>query len=108
MRGITEERLRALFDDYQHKFLYSQLEKMYEPHAIMNILHMLVDECTELNAWQPIDENTPKDKYILVYDPGYGQLVVIWLEFYNVWMTVFGRKLTHPPTHWQELPKDPK
>ena len=97
MRGITEESLRHVMkmhdmDDSKTSLIFSHL----------------CNECTELNAWQPIDENTPKDKYILVYDPGYGQLVVIWLEFYNVWMTVFGRKLTHPPTHWQELPKDPK
>ena len=89
MRGITEERLKDLFKEY-------------------SFIGFILAECTDLNAWQPIDENTPKDKYILVYDPGYGQLVVIWLEFYNVWMTVFGRKLTHPPTHWQELPEDPK
>ena len=89
MRGITEERLKDLFKEY-------------------SFIGFILAECTDLNAWQPIDENTPKDKYILVYDPGYGQLVVIWLEFYNVWMTVFGRKLTQPPTHWRELPEDPK
>ena len=72
------------------------------------IFSHLFNECAELNAWQPIDENTPKDKNILVYDPGYGQLVVIWSEFYSLWITVFGRKLTQPPTHWQELPEDPR
>lgn len=96
MKGITEERLLELRLGCDSPFL-------------SNFLDLLIEaECTELSAWQPIDENTPKDKYILVYDPGYGQLVVIWSEFYNVWITVFGRKLTHPPTHWQELPEDPK
>ena len=89
MRGITEERLKDLFKEY-------------------SFIGFILAECTELNAWQPIDENTPKDKNILVYDPGYGQLVVIWSEFYSLWITVFGRKLTQPPTHWQELPEDPK
>ena len=94
MRGITEEKLL-------------KLRTKYKSNIVNKLIDYLIKECTELNAWQPI-ETAPKDKYILVYDPGYGQLVVIWLEFYNVWMTVFGRKLTHPPTHWQELPEDPK
>lgn len=71
MRGISEERLGELFKEYQHKFLSSQLEKMYEPHAIMNTLQVLLDECQELNQWQPIDENTPKDREIVVFAPGY-------------------------------------
>ena len=96
MRGITEESLRHVM----------KMHDMNDSKTSLIFSH-LFNECTELNAWQPI-ETAPKDKYILVYDPGYGQLVVIWLEFYNVWMTVFGRKLTQPPTHWQELPEDPK
>lgn len=97
MKGITEERLKEVFSWF---YWPSDAEKKF--------FESLLSECTELNAWQPIDENTPKDKYILVYDPGYGQLVVIWSEFYSVWITDFGRKLTHPPTHWQELPEDPE
>ena len=108
MRGITEERLKALFYDYQHKFLYSQLEKMYEPHAIMNILHMLVDECKELNAWQPIDENTPKDRRLNLYWKDYGWLTGQW----RLGQFFCDANLMAPcniaPTHWQELPEDPK
>lgn len=101
MRGITEERLKALFYDYQHKFLYSQLEKMYEPHAIMNILHMLVDECTELNAWQPIDENTPKDRNLMLHFP---TGPINWRK----WVGHSNSNWPFTPTHWQELPEDPK
>jgi hypothetical protein len=97
MRGITEERLKEKIND-----------PYWSTHNRKELFTALLSECTELNAWQPIDENTPKDKNILVYDPGYGQLVVIWSEFYSLWITVFGRKLLQPPTHWQELPKDPK
>jgi len=97
MRGITEERLKALFNDYQHKFLYSQLEKMYEPHAIMNILHMLVDECAELNAWQPI-ETAPLNKPIRLFKKaGYQYEEAIMIESHREFFT-----------HWQELPDDPK
>jgi hypothetical protein len=95
MRGITEEKLL-------------KLRKKYKSNIVYKLIDYLIKECTELNAWQPIDENTPKDRNILVYDPGYGHLVVIWSEFYNLWITVFGRKLTEPPTHWQELPEYPK
>ena len=98
MRGITEERLNEILNDPEGDEF--ELEKEF--------LKFLIDnECKELNAWQPI-ETAPKDRNILVYDPGYGHLVVIWSEFYNLWITVFGRKLTEPPTHWQELPEDPK
>ena len=97
MKGITEERLKEVFS----KLYWSRNDEK-------ELFNALLSECTELNAWQPIDENTPKDKNILVYDPGYGQLVVIWSEFYNCWITVFGGGLTHPPTYWQELPEDPK
>ena len=97
MRGITEERLKKVF-----------IKLYWSTSDDQELFTALLSECTELNAWQPIDENTPKDKNILVYDPGYGQLVVIWPEFYSFWITVFGRKLTQPPTHWRELPEDPK
>ena len=95
MRGISEERLKEL----SLKYKSSLVKRLF--------IYLIAKECTELNAWQPI-ETAPKDRNILVYDPGYGNLVVIWSEFYNLWITVFGRKLTEPPTHWQELPKDPK
>ena len=97
MKGITEERLKEVFSWF---YWPTDSEKKF--------FEALLSECAELNAWQPIDEKTPKDKNILVYYPGYGQLVVIWSKFYSRWITVFGRKLTHPPTHWQELPEDPK
>ena len=94
MKGITEEKLL-------------KLRTKYKSNIVDKLIDYLIKECTELNAWQPI-ETAPKDKNILVYDPGYGQLVVIWSKFYSRWITVFGRKLTQPPTHWQELPDEPK
>ena len=96
MRGITEESLRHVM----------KMHDMNDGKTSLIFSH-LFNECTELNTWQPI-ETAPHDRNILVYDPGYGHLVVIWPEFYNLWITVFGIKLTKPPTHWQELPEDPK
>ena len=78
------------------------MDKMKE--VLMLSKHQFIIDESGIRKVSYNDEN----KYILVYDPGYGQLVVIWSEFYSCWITVFGRKLTHPPTHWQELPEDPK
>ena len=100
MRGITEERLKALFNDYQHKFLYSQLEKMYEPHAIMNILHMLVDECKELNTWQPIETAPLGKKLWLLMNGSIGIGATEW--------TLYNDSDRQHFTHWKELPEDPK
>ena len=59
MRGITEERLRELQEktsNKEYKFLYNWL---------------LITECKELNQWQQIDENTPRDRRILLlYEDG--------------------------------------
>lgn len=104
MRGISEERLRELFEEYQHRFLSSQLEKMYEPHAVMNNIHALLDECQELNSWQPI-ESAPKDREIVVFAPGCQGLNPIitickWHESAG-----FCIDELRQPTLWMEVPK---
>lgn len=53
MEGISKERLLELFKEPGHTGLISENE--------------LRKECHELNPWLPIDENTPKDKRLLVY-----------------------------------------
>lgn len=87
MRGITEKSLRHVMkmhdmDDSKTSLIFSHL----------------FNECTELNAWQPIDENTPNDREL-------------WLYYHTKLMCIgmfntisYGFK----PTHWQELPEDPK
>lgn len=90
--GITKERLLEL------QRQYANYESIYDmEQAIGNLLN----ECTELNPFYPIDENTPKDKFLLLYSPGIegvskkfvGKLESCW--YWN-------------PTHWCELPGDPK
>ena len=86
MRGISEERLKEVFS------------KLYwSTNDDKELFTALLSECTELNAWQPIDENTPKDRDLVLYfSPN------------KKWVGSLGRDWPFAPTHWQELPKDQK
>lgn len=85
--GISKERLEELSSKA------SRLEDK-------DFLETLIFQCTELNHWLPIDENTPKDRPILLYSPGMengckqfvGNIESAWWK----------------PTHYQELPGDPE
>ena len=86
MRGITEESLRHVMkmhdmDDSKTSLIFSHL----------------FNECTELNAWQPI-ETAPLNKPIRLFKKaGYQYEGAIMIESHRDFFT-----------HWQELPKDPK
>jgi len=87
MRGITEERLRHVMkmhdmDDSKTSLIFSHL----------------FNECTELNAWQPI-ETAPLRKKIRLFEIGPNEQCDGEILFES------DRKFY---THWQELPKDPK
>lgn len=72
-------------------------ERVYE-------LTRLLDKCKEINPWIPIDENTPKDRRLLLHA---GEPVIGWFDnIKNVWRSTDSKKLY--PTHYQELPDDPK
>lgn len=93
MRGITEERLRNLLDSSGlNNFEYAFIR------------YLLAKECKELNLWQPI-ETAPKDREILVFAKKY-KFIGRWNKIENYWEDDAGFELT--PTHWQELPEDPK
>jgi hypothetical protein len=98
MRVITEGRLK--------EYLASTSRKTSK-----DLLRVLIHECKELNEWQPIDENTPKDRMILVlFESG---IVVSghWDSKYNLFDTyldVYVEERSGKITHWQELPEDPK
>lgn len=87
MRVITEERLR-------------ELSKTIGADSICAIFikQVLLAECTELNPWQPI-ETAPKDRPIMLFYPGY---MPVNVPYFNPGETDL------LPTHWQELPEDPK
>lgn len=95
MRVITEEVLAGKLIELRSRPQTIHLSEAFD------LLEDLIEECTELNPFYPIDENTPKDKFLLLYSPGIegvskkfvGKLESCW--YWN-------------PTHWQELPEDPK
>ena len=91
MRGISEERLIDIFACYP----LEAAEKI------------ILQECQELQEpWIPVDENTPRDRQIKIYDDGYGQVVVQWNAYFRCFTDPHGHKYLNP-THYQELPADP-
>ena len=97
MEGISKEELEALIytDDYGNDFI--------DPDEA-------IAACKELNPWMPI-ETAPKDMVVWLFAEG-DKYLGEW-EIGGVgsgigyWKTIpYGNKLL--PTHWQELPEDPK
>ncbi len=83
MKGITEERLRDLIEESRF------------PVTMGYLIH----ECTELNPWKPI-ESAPKDRPVLLYG-GHVPCCQMFVGDANAaW--------SWQPTHWCELPEDPK
>ena len=96
MRVITEESLRHVM----------KMHDMNDSKTSLIFSH-LFNECKELNAWQPI-ETAPKDREILVYAPPYQDLKSLTkIIAYHDSAGYCIDELRYP-THWQELPKDPK
>ena len=94
MRGITEERLKEVFS----KLYWSRNDEK-------ELFNALLSECAELNAWQPI-ETAPKDKWLLVADASKSSYIGKFVSQYGRWYVDIGIHVV--PTHWQELPEDPK
>ena len=95
MRGITEERLKEVFS------------KLYwSTNDDKELFTALLSECTDLNAWQPIDENTPHDKWLLVSDAANDIYIGKFVSQYGRWYIDIG--INVDPTHWKELPEAPK
>ena len=93
MKGISEERLMELSAiDVCNEGFYFQLVN---------------EECRELNDWKPIDENTTKDRRIMLFYETCGIHTGIFrdgkfiadADHYNS---------NFNPTHWQELPPPPE
>ena len=118
MRGLTEERL------LEEIKLANGMGRSVYAASLLELIRL----CKELNHWQPI-ESAPKDRRILVWNviegvyesrchekegkrdewphckfifPGKGDL--------EIDPTLEPLKITNwsQPTHWQELPPDPK
>ena len=108
MKGSTEERLTQLLGE-----AYGEYEELF-------ICNLLNNECKELQPWQPMTgqacawnniESAPKDRDVLLLLDN-GQVISgYWGN--NKWVSelivndgYYAQDLY--PTHWQELPADPK
>lgn len=91
--GISKERL-LFWNGLDTKDLTSH-----------ELLEILLRECAELDPWIPIDENTPKDRQLLLNGEFY-QCTGQWCDIITEWVDD-GNRIMHP-THYQELPDDPK
>ena len=100
MRGISEERLRKIARETHDSDDTNMI--------VLSVFDMLIGECKELNAWKPIDGNTPKDRLILVYAPccdGLGDLITTCLWHDDAGFCI---DMIREPTHWADLPTLPK
>lgn len=98
IEGISKERLIEIKQSLPHG------------QARLNLERLIAAECTELDPWIPIDENTPKDKpVLLLLDRGFAVEgywdACCWKSYiYNEdecsWRVT--------PTHYKLLPEDPK
>jgi hypothetical protein len=91
-RGITEEKLMELAIDPEYEYV---------------AIFKAIKECKELNPWMPIDENTPKNREILVYAQNFPESKrIISACKYHESAGFCIDEFTNS-THWQELPPDP-
>jgi len=98
MRGISEKDLKDRQD----------VARRIKDYVRSTLIDELISECKELNPWLPIDENTPKDRRLNLYWKGYGWFTGQWRMgqfFCDAGLLV---PVNVNPTHYQELPADPK
>lgn len=98
MKGISKARLIEIYNNYG---------RQNKDYAC--VVNSIISECKELDPWLPIDENTPKDRNILLLVDnqcvqGYWSVYHWCSEFPSQFDGMYGLN----PTHWQELPPDPK
>ena len=99
MHGIDEETLLAV-----RKSLAAEGLNTDVIDALISL------KVQELNPWLPIDENTPKDREILLFYPAndtYTQRKALGYWDGNYFETNIDSLYGEMPTHYQELPGDP-
>ncbi|PTQ86934.1 hypothetical protein [Nitrosomonas ureae] len=102
MEGISKERLESQLKRISLQFDYDPTDRM------IRMLKQLIMECTELNPWIPIDEDTPIDKELILYYPA-GRVNHVFLP--KIKLIGYHRpqlsSICRQPSHYQELIKDP-
>ena len=95
--GISKERLVQLMDSH-----------MLKSDDVRTLMRALIRECKELNPWLPIDENTPKDRRVLLLYPNFSAICGQYDITSETWWPDLKLHNDLQPTHWQELPDDSK
>lgn len=94
MKYISEERLETLLSNTSYI-------------TANDLLRVLINECKELNPWQPI-ETAPKDETtIMLYFPDKPPCVGFWSYVSRNWCLFSAYRETRP-THWAEILEPPK
>jgi len=95
MDGISKERLLEL------------LNKDASPNFHRALKWLLRNECTELYPWIPVDENTPRDRPLLMMWPELGVMQGEWVvdRWYCDMWELTGSLVSRQPTHYKELQK---
>lgn len=101
--GISKERLKQI--------LHSEAN-IRNKELQFYLVWLITTECTELDQWIPIDENTPKDRSLLLLWPQEigGAMQGYWLcdAWYCDMWELTGSLMSNQPTHYKLLPDDPK
>ena len=87
-------------------YYLENIRKDNNNEELRDLLKQLIGECRELDAWLPIDEDTPKDRKIIIYDSFNQSVETAWWDdgcfMYNAGDM---DAPIHEPVLWQELPK---
>ena len=76
--------------------------KKYNDVHLIDLLKYLISQCTELDPWIPIDENTPKDKPIHLFYPSVDRQLIHKYCNQNAWGLYVEFNYVHP-THYKLL-----
>ena len=72
------------------------------------VIQRLLNECKALNPWLPIDDDTPKDKWILCWIEDLSAKYILRFDTaHNAWVDQELKK-SMTPDLYQYLPDDPK
>jgi len=96
--GISKEKIQNLIE---YGITTGQLD------SDIDLLKALLDLCAELDPWMTVDENTPKDKYILIFDYMVKSQVVAKFDD-KIGMYLDRNRVAVYATHYKLLPEDPK
>lgn len=93
--GISKETIK------NHIERLSGCSRYHDRAVELSFCYKLLRECAELDPWLPIDENTPKDKTLLLAYKLADGTWYKWAGFVNSCWNL-------PPTHYKLLLDDPK